>query len=605
MTGETLGAGALRTARTFDAKTGRTGAIRSTTALGSERQDLGYTWDVLGNLTTRTDTTDTTGTRTLTESFTYDTLNRLTSSQVGTGTAQTVTYDALGNIKSKGGDTYSYGAGTAGPHAVTAAGSDTFTYDKSGNQLTGAGRTLTYTAFNKVKSVKKGNHTATFAYGPARARYQRTDTDDKGTDMDSSDDTTTTTLYVGSVEKVTYANGDYRYRRYLAGGVALITEKHETTTGTGGTPTLTETVTTQYLLRDHLGSISVITNALGAVDQELSYSLWGQRRNAATWGDLTALARMSFDTSRTYRGYTGHEMVDAVGIIHMNGRIHDPKLGRFMQADPVIQFPHFSQSHNRYSYVLNNPLAHTDPSGYFIGKLFKKVFRKLVGIAVNGIFGELLFSKIPGFRQLSTLASCALGNALQCAGATFGNAYAGGASLKRALKSGLFAYVSAQAFTAVGDAFAAANATGGLGHLGAHALTGGILTELQGGEFGHGFLAAGTGFAVGHVGAAQGWRTETRFMASVVSAGTVSEITGGKFANGAMTAAFAYTAETLARQYHYARNAENRRHLEELGLSERDDITYNELLKAGDYGMKQTSIFESMLHRWGPAMGIT
>ena len=204
---------------------------------------------------------------------------------------------------------------------------------------------------------------------------------------------------------------------------------------------------------------------------------------------------------------------------------------------------------------------------------------------------------------MSTLASCALGNALQCAGATFGNAYAGGASLKRALKSGLFAYVSAQAFTAVGDAFAAANATGGLGHLGAHALTGGILTELQGGEFGHGFLAAGTGFAVGHVGAAQGWRTETRFMASVVSAGTVSEITGGKFANGAMTAAFAYTAETLARQYHYARNAENRRHLEELGLSERDDITYNELLKAGDYGMKQTSIFESMLHRWGPGNG--
>ena len=80
MAGEKLGAGAILTARTFDAKTGRTGAIRSTTALGSERQAVGYTWAVLGNLTRRTDTT---ANRTLTESFTYDTLNRLTSSRVG------------------------------------------------------------------------------------------------------------------------------------------------------------------------------------------------------------------------------------------------------------------------------------------------------------------------------------------------------------------------------------------------------------------------------------------------------------------------------------------------------------------------------------------
>ena len=539
VTAETLGARAVRTTRTVDAKTGRLTGLASKNIMEGELQDLSYTWDVLGNLTTRTDMT---GSRTLTETFTYDTLNRLTQSQVGSNTAQTVTYDALGNIKSKTGvGSYTYGAGTAGPHAVTTAGSDTYTYDDGGNQLTGAGRTLAYTTFNKVSSIVKGNHTVTFAYGPARARYQRTDTDNKGTSADTSDDTTTTTLYVGSVEKVSYASGTYEYKRYIAGGVALITHEYVTDT----TMTTTETVTKEYLLRDHLGSVSVLTDALGTIVQELSYGPWGQRRHAATWGDLTALARMSFDTSVTTRGYTGHEMVDAVGIIHMNGRIYDPKLGRFMQADPVIQFPDYSQSHNRYSYVLNNPLAHTDPSGYFIGKLFKKVFRKLVGIAVNGIFGELLFSKIPGFRQLSTLASCALGNALQCAGATAGNAYAGGASLKRALKSGLFAYVSAQAFTAVGDAFAAANATGGLGHLGAHALTGGILAELQGGEFGHGFAAAGVAFGVGQLGVKRGWSVEVQFVARVVSAGTVSEITGGKFANGATTAAFAFVYNEL------------------------------------------------------------
>ena len=250
---------------------------------------------------------------------------------------------------------------------------------------------------------------------------------------------------------------------------------------------------------------------------------------------------MNFDAGHASRGYTGHEMLDTVGIIHMNGRIYDATLGRFMQADPVIQFPHYTQSHNRYSYVLNNPLNATDPSGYF----FKKLFRKLVGAVVNGIFGELLASKIPALRPFFTLASCAIGNAVQCAGATFGNAYAGGASLKRALKAGIFAYVSVRAFTHIGSTFGGTAAAGGVNHFLATALTGGILTELQGGQFGHGFLAAGVGFGVGQLGQTQGWQVQTQFVASVVSAGTVSEITGGKFANGATTAAFAFAVSEL------------------------------------------------------------
>jgi uncharacterized protein RhaS with RHS repeats len=48
----------------------------------------------------------------------------------------------------------------------------------------------------------------------------------------------------------------------------------------------------------------------------------------------------------------------------MNGRIYDPLLGRFLSADPIIQFPNDLQSYNRYSYVRNNPLSRIDPSGY-------------------------------------------------------------------------------------------------------------------------------------------------------------------------------------------------------------------------------------------------
>ena len=511
VTGERLGGGALRTVRTFDAETGRITGIDSTDILGGERQDLSYTWDVLGNLTRRTDAT---GTKDLMERFTYDTLNRLTSAQVGTNTAQTVTYNALGNITRKS-DVGDYRYGTARPHAVTRAGSDTYTYDANGNQTGGAGRTLAYTAFNKVKRIEKGNQTLSFAYGPDRARYKRTDTDTKGTST-TSDDATTTTLYLGNVEKLSYPGGTYEYRRYI-GGVARIT--HEYAPDTTTPPGVTDTVTTQYLLRDHLGSLTVITDAVGTRVRAFSYDPWGQRRIADTWQALSALSLMSFDTSMTTRGFTGHEMLAAVGIIHMNGRIYDPRLGRFMQADPVIQFPDFSQSHNRYSYVLNNPLAYTDPTGYIIP-----------------IFTALAAAIIAAGVVETTLVAAALIGA-----GVFADSLAQGVPLGKAFLAG----VSAAALTAVAvSTFPAGNFGLNLataGHVATVAVVGGITTSLQGGKFGHGFLSAGLGSAAP---ALPGLRQLAstgiggRVLVSAVTAGTVSEITGGKFANGALTAAF-------------------------------------------------------------------
>ncbi|MGH7238442.1 MAG: RHS repeat-associated core domain-containing protein, partial [Candidatus Saccharimonadales bacterium] len=63
-------------------------------------------------------------------------------------------------------------------------------------------------------------------------------------------------------------------------------------------------------------------------------------------------------------GFTHQEMLDNVGIVHMNGRVYDTNLGRFLSVDPVFEFPTNTQSLNPYSYVLNNPLSLTDPSGY-------------------------------------------------------------------------------------------------------------------------------------------------------------------------------------------------------------------------------------------------
>jgi RHS repeat-associated protein len=63
-------------------------------------------------------------------------------------------------------------------------------------------------------------------------------------------------------------------------------------------------------------------------------------------------------------GFTGHEGDDDLGLINMRGRIYDPKLGRFLQVDPVVSAPHFGQSWNPYSYVRNSPLNFVDPSGF-------------------------------------------------------------------------------------------------------------------------------------------------------------------------------------------------------------------------------------------------
>lgn len=63
------------------------------------------------------------------------------------------------------------------------------------------------------------------------------------------------------------------------------------------------------------------------------------------------------------RGYTAHEHLPWFGLINMNARLYEAALGRFLSPDPYVQMPDFTQSFNRYSYCVNNPLIYIDPSG--------------------------------------------------------------------------------------------------------------------------------------------------------------------------------------------------------------------------------------------------
>ncbi len=123
---------------------------------------------------------------------------------------------------------------------------------------------------------------------------------------------------------------------------------------------------TRYLHKDALGSVDLITDANAAVVDKRSFDAWGKLRNMP-WKEASGINQPLYLTQLpfTNKGYTGHENVQEVDLIHMNGRMYAANLGRFISADPHIQAPKSNQSHNRYSYVMNNPLKYTDPTGYF------------------------------------------------------------------------------------------------------------------------------------------------------------------------------------------------------------------------------------------------
>ncbi|MFN3557405.1 MAG: RHS repeat domain-containing protein [Bacteroidales bacterium] len=113
-----------------------------------------------------------------------------------------------------------------------------------------------------------------------------------------------------------------------------------------------------YLYHDHLGSLIAATKRGSTVLEEFSYDPWGRRRNPYDWNDYEVTEPTLFT-----RGFTGHEHIGAYGLINMNGRVYDPRLGRFLSPDPYVQSPDFTQSFNRYSYCFNNPLVYVDPDG--------------------------------------------------------------------------------------------------------------------------------------------------------------------------------------------------------------------------------------------------
>ena len=517
---ETRGNG-LTTVRGYRPMNGYLSFINTGSGL---RQNLVYTFDSIGNLEQRVDQNqlDLSG-QSISETFSYDHLNRLKTVSLSNiqGTAvNTYDYDDNGNmIYNSGFGTYVYDpAATAasGPHAVDRVLDgqgqvlNQYTYDVAGNMTSDNNRTINYSFFNKPLSILGTNQAGNsfynvFNYGPDRARYQQFNNNGN-------------VIYLGKqFERETAISGQVTDTHYLFAG--------KTPIGTYVVEKDTASIITtknEYFLLDHLGSVDVVTDAQGAVVTQQSFGAFGQRRNL-DWSVSTTMITVA----NLRRGFTGHEHLDDAGLIHMNGRVYDPMLARFMSADPFVQEPYSTQSYNRYSYVFNNPLSYTDPTGYLTGRDAVKIGARVAiaaamtftGGALGSYWGQSMFWASVGAAAGSSFATYAMTGDGQLAA---------------------YSFLTAMAFYGVGHSGLFAE---GWQQVVGHGVVGGLSHMAQGGKFVHGFIASAfTKYIegdIGSIGDGEAWGAPARIVTAAVVGGTTSVIAGGKFANGAIAGAFA------------------------------------------------------------------
>ncbi len=190
-----------------------------------------------------------------------------------------------------------------------------------------------YTVHDQLRQVTKGNHTTQFSYSPEGQRYKRVDR--QGSEV-------TTTLYLGNVEKIYYPDSSVEQGStktiYHAGNVELIKEGEAVTIrrniGNALVELTGQSSKTRYVYTDHLGSMDVITDVSGRVEQRFGFDAFGKRRIVTGPGHQVTTLNLSAILALTHRGFTGHQQVDHANIIHMGGcgRIYNKNAGAILNV---------------------------------------------------------------------------------------------------------------------------------------------------------------------------------------------------------------------------------------------------------------------------------
>jgi RHS repeat-associated protein len=486
-------------------------------------QNLTYAWDVMGNLHQRIDNR-----QNLTEQFSYDAMNRLLTSTLNGTSNLTATYDAAGNINSKSdvsGSPYVYDG--VHKHAVKTAGTWSMTYDANGNMITRDGGSISYYSYNQPNTINFSGNSTQFFYNANHQRWKQ---------VVNYGGTIETTHYIGGLlEVMTRGSNPTEYRHQIAAGSSLVVYTRRTDGSTS----------TYYATSDHLGSSDVVMDSGANVLTRESFTPFGARRGS-NWTGIPATGDYTAFGNTTRRGFTNHEMLDSVSLVHMNGRVYDPYLGRFLSPDTVIQSLGATESINPYAYAWNDPLKFIDPSGH-------SVLGDIVGVIVAIVVAYFLPYLAPGiFSPLSVPTLAVAGFA-----GGFVGAYISTGSLSAALTAGLIAGVTAAAFAGVGSYVSQMQAGSefektGVALIG-HAAVGCGSAMLSGGNCGRGALAAALSEEADRIGLIEqpgntlaSWGTFRGTVEAGLVGGLATELTGGKFDDGFTVSAAGYLFNSAA-----------------------------------------------------------
>ncbi len=520
---------------------------------GRPLQSLRYRYDPRGLLTERAD--ELAGTI---AEYQHDALGRLERTAIG-DRAVTTSYGPAGTILAKSDvGAYAYGEAcdgvTPGPHAVTSVGAARYCYDRRGRLVSGAGRTLRYGVADVPEAIEQGRARAGFRYGPD---------DEQVESFVERDGARVSHVLHGAAgyEEATTPDG-VELRHHV--GATIITLRGSTSD-------------VRYRLVDRLGSLTTVTSERGDTLEAATFDPWGRRTDAG--GAPTASA-----PSSTRFGFTGHEHLDDLGLVHMQGRVYDPVLARFTSPDPHLGGDG-TQGLDRYAYVQNGPLSAVDPTG-LRGLSLRSVGRS-IGRALGGLgrglsdpgrslvrAGNRLgswISKPQNQRLVASIAVAAVAtwasmgaySALYASNAWA--AWAAGSTLSAAggyvsgyiASDGNHAYarraaLQSFAFFQVGSYYQAAYGNTLPAHAVVtksvcHGVIGGVASAAEGGRFESGFAASAASELIGSSGrydraaeAIDVAATNVAYQAasSALVGGTLSELTGGKFEGGAISAAF-------------------------------------------------------------------
>ena len=281
------------------------------------------------------------------EQFAYDALDRLVESY-RPGNLQQVTYAVDGNITSMTG-VGNYYYESSKPHALTSV-------DNTDGRFSSSSLTTAWTTFNKINVILEGGRYTWFVYGPDEERW-RSRVLQGSTELRR-------TYYMGDCEQIE-ENGQTRRLYYLDDGAIYVKQQNKPDS-------------IWFMFTDRQGSIISLVDYEGNELFCAAYDAWG--RQTVERNDIGF-----------HRGYTGHEMLPEYGLVNMNGRLYVPLVCRFLSTDNFVQQPFNSQSFNRYSYCLNNPLKYTDPSGELFG--IDDIFFIIGGIAIGGYIGGISTNK--------------------------------------------------------------------------------------------------------------------------------------------------------------------------------------------------------------------